>query len=166
MTVLKNWPSFFKASRSLCFDAGRGCLVIANLLGMPEFHRPCPIERTDGWEVDEGKCWFDDFFFPGKTDYFHLSSKVFLRSFGHELWRKKSKQKDDWRSSCPDSESFRFAHQQFVVISHMNGFPFFHEETKLVSSWFDIPFSTEAWFHQREGTVGIFDSSSCTFNLG
>lgn len=153
-TVLKNdWA--FKASRSVCFDAGRGCLVIANLLGSPAHLIADGRMKANAWDV---------FFFSlEKRTTFTFPAK-FLRFLGlkekHEPWKKKrkSKQKDDWRSSCPDSESFPFPHQQFVAISHMNGFPAFHEETKLVSSWFDIPFSTEAWFHQREGTVGILQA--------
>lgn len=76
---------FFKASRSLCFDAGRGCLVIANLLGMPEFH-PYPIDGRTDERWMKGNAWFDDFFFPGKkrTTTFTFPAKVFLRSLGVE----------------------------------------------------------------------------------
>lgn len=55
-------------------------------VGEPEFH-PYPFWRTDGWmRWMEGKCLRWWFFFPWKKKdhHFHLSSKVFLRSFGVE----------------------------------------------------------------------------------
>lgn len=56
-TVLKNdWA--FKASRSVCFDAGRGCLVIANLLGSPAHLIADGRMKANAWDV---------FFFPWKN---------------------------------------------------------------------------------------------------
>lgn len=146
---LKKPTELFKASRSLCFDAGRGCLVIANLLGSPSFTLTRFDGRTDGWGGWKGNAWDDDFFFPGKkrTTTFTFPAKFFWGPLGwkdkHEPWKKRRKQKDDWRSSCPDSESFPFPHQQFVAISHMNGFcGSFMRKPKSSRLALTIPFST------------------------